>query len=63
MFKIGDFSKLCRVTVKTLRYYDGLDPGQSIPDSSRKSIKRPHLFLNEGFYSIPLVLLVSALIG
>jgi DNA-binding transcriptional MerR regulator len=25
MLKIGEFSKLCRVTVKTLRYYDEID--------------------------------------
>ncbi|MFO7809820.1 MAG: MerR family DNA-binding transcriptional regulator, partial [Candidatus Delongbacteria bacterium] len=25
MLKIGEFSKLCRVTVKTLHYYDEID--------------------------------------
>ena len=36
MLKIGEFSKLCRVTVKTLRYYDEIDllkPDTIDPDS------------------------------
>ena len=34
MFKIGDFSKMCKVTIKALRYYENKDLLQ------RRSIKR-----------------------